>query len=485
MKTKRAFLGILITGMLILSMPACTWFGGGTTEQPAGEEQAAPGAPEQPPGQPPQQGQGPAEQGPAVTGQTPAPPAQQQPPQSQPQQGCTDSFAINGAPSIAPGQEFETGEAFQVDWPVVNTGTCTWSATYSLVMIGGEEMGASSPIALGSQVAPGDSVTLSVQMAAPAQAGEYVSAWKIANDDGQQFGKDNPPNAPLRVAISVVEPAASSPSGPEVARAFPLNTVAYGTDQSLTMGVQCFDLAEGETVSCLGSEADFKYTYAGGQGGNILPLNGTEFSGSMADKPGEADCEAETYYGLTLQLPLPVESSTGQYYCYHTDYQGDTAYGWLQPTDFGMLSITFDYQTYEPDETAFTPGQAIPIPVSPLVHSQGEQKTILIDKCFDMFEGEKAACNGSEADWKFRETDNLQVWALNGAEWGIGYSEEQPSKSTCQAKDYLSGATYLHAQYATKYFCIRMDYNGGTIYGWIRPTSFNTGGVTFDWTTYR
>ena len=90
---------------------------------------------------------------------------------------------------------------------------------------------------------------------------------------------------------------------------------------------------------------------ASGQGGNLVPLNGLEVSGSRQFKPTLEGCEGETYYGMTLQLPLPAESSVGKYYAFHTEHNGDTVYGWIQPTSFNGGGITFNFVTYEPSSS--------------------------------------------------------------------------------------------------------------------------------------
>jgi hypothetical protein len=71
----------------------------------------------------------------------------------------------------------------------MNTGTCTWNSNYKLVFESGEAMTKVTSKALTlADVAPGDMVTVSVDMVAPDAAGEYTGFWRLTNSYGQPFG---------------------------------------------------------------------------------------------------------------------------------------------------------------------------------------------------------------------------------------------------------------------------------------------------------
>jgi methionine-rich copper-binding protein CopC len=79
------------------------------------------------------------------------------------------------------------GQNFVKTWQIKNTGTCTWAAGYTLVYGYGEKMNGKA-VALTSDVAPGGTTEVSVNLTAPSKAGNYTAAWRMANANGYPFG---------------------------------------------------------------------------------------------------------------------------------------------------------------------------------------------------------------------------------------------------------------------------------------------------------
>jgi hypothetical protein len=79
------------------------------------------------------------------------------------------------------------GQDFIKTWKVKNNGSCPWGAGYGLVYAGYANRMAGQFQPLTEVIQPGQEVDLSVQFKAPAQAGEYVSAWQMANPAGVTF----------------------------------------------------------------------------------------------------------------------------------------------------------------------------------------------------------------------------------------------------------------------------------------------------------
>lgn len=96
---------------------------------------------------------------------------------------------------VTPGQEFVK------TWKIKNAGSCTWGAGYRIVYANYATQMSGQPQPLPSVVAPGEEIEISVQFKAPTQAGEYVSAWTLANDKGVLFFGNN--DKPLYVKIIV------------------------------------------------------------------------------------------------------------------------------------------------------------------------------------------------------------------------------------------------------------------------------------------
>ncbi len=90
--------------------------------------------------------------------------------------------------TIPDGTVVSPGQTFTKIWRIRNTGSCTWSTSYSIVFSSGERMGGSSPQALSANIKPGETVDLSVTLTAPTTEGKYRSSWKLRNASGVEFG---------------------------------------------------------------------------------------------------------------------------------------------------------------------------------------------------------------------------------------------------------------------------------------------------------
>ena len=116
---------------------------------------------------------------------------------------CTDQAGFVGE-TIPDDTEFKPGAAFTKSWTLVNNGSCTWDAGYSLVFVDGSRMGGASPIALPRQVPPGDRIGLSVDLQAPENTGTYQGNWMLSDPDGRMFGLGADGQTAFWVRIKVV-----------------------------------------------------------------------------------------------------------------------------------------------------------------------------------------------------------------------------------------------------------------------------------------
>jgi hypothetical protein len=86
------------------------------------------------------------------------------------------------------GTDVAPGAAFTKIWRLRNTGTCTWTSSYSLVFDHGVAMGAPASVALTSgTVAPGQTVDVQVNLTAPAAPGTYQGFFRLRNPSGVIF----------------------------------------------------------------------------------------------------------------------------------------------------------------------------------------------------------------------------------------------------------------------------------------------------------
>lgn len=80
------------------------------------------------------------------------------------------------------------GQTFWKTWTLKNTGTCTWTAAYSLVYSSGDLMGGLSSYPLNDDVAPGEQKDISIYLKAPETEGESTGYWKLQSPWNSSFG---------------------------------------------------------------------------------------------------------------------------------------------------------------------------------------------------------------------------------------------------------------------------------------------------------
>jgi hypothetical protein len=127
-----------------------------------------------------------------------------------------DQAQFFGDVSIPDDTTFIPEQTFTKTWRLKNTGSCTWTTSYSVVFASGEQMSAPSSVNLPHNVAPGQTVDVSVQMKAPAANGTYKGQWKLRNASGYVFGVGSG-NSAFWVQIKVF---AVTPAGPVVVYSF-------------------------------------------------------------------------------------------------------------------------------------------------------------------------------------------------------------------------------------------------------------------------
>lgn len=81
------------------------------------------------------------------------------------------------------------GATFTKTWRIKNVGTCTWTSEYKAVYSHGDALGAPASVPL-SQTAPGATLDLSVNMAAPGGDGKYEIFYRITNASGDPMPID-------------------------------------------------------------------------------------------------------------------------------------------------------------------------------------------------------------------------------------------------------------------------------------------------------
>ena len=107
--------------------------------------------------------------------------------------------------TVPDGTKYDPGATFKKTWRLKNIGTCTWTKSYSLVFDTGEQMGAPDSIKFPSEVKPGETIDINVDMTAPSKAGHYIGYWKFKNASGVLFGIGYNADRAWWVEINVAE----------------------------------------------------------------------------------------------------------------------------------------------------------------------------------------------------------------------------------------------------------------------------------------
>jgi hypothetical protein len=103
--------------------------------------------------------------------------------------GTCDNSQYVADVTVPDGTEMQPGEQFTKTWKVKNTGTCTWTTAYSIVYGGYADRVGGQTTALTAEIAPGQEGNISIDLVAPTRAGNYVSAWRLANAQNFPFGE--------------------------------------------------------------------------------------------------------------------------------------------------------------------------------------------------------------------------------------------------------------------------------------------------------
>lgn len=104
--------------------------------------------------------------------------------------------------TVPDGTTYAGGTAFQKVWRLKNIGTCTWTTGYSLVFDSGDRFGAQDAT-FPTNVAPGQTVDLTLNMTAPSANGHYFSYWRLRNASGVIFGIGSTANKSFWAEINV------------------------------------------------------------------------------------------------------------------------------------------------------------------------------------------------------------------------------------------------------------------------------------------
>jgi len=109
--------------------------------------------------------------------------------------------------TVPDGWPVDPGQVLNKTWRLKNIGTCWWSTSYKLVFTGGAQMGGVSEMNLPKDVAPGETIDLTIGLTAPSIPGRYIGYWKLQNPSGGLFGVGQTASQSFFVEVEVVSKA--------------------------------------------------------------------------------------------------------------------------------------------------------------------------------------------------------------------------------------------------------------------------------------
>ena len=101
--------------------------------------------------------------------------------------GCKDAAYLSDV-TIPDGTSLARGEAVVKTWEFQNTGTCDWNEDYRIVFINGTDMDGETT-EIDQDVSTGTTAEISVSLIAPSDEGTYTGYWRLADDEGNEFGQ--------------------------------------------------------------------------------------------------------------------------------------------------------------------------------------------------------------------------------------------------------------------------------------------------------
>ncbi|NLB70537.1 MAG: hypothetical protein GX797_00840 [Chloroflexi bacterium] len=107
--------------------------------------------------------------------------------------------------TIPDGSKIVAGTSFTKTWRLKNSGTCKWDTGFDIVFVSGHQLGANAVYDFPKDVAPGETVDISINMVAPLAMGKYESNWMLFSNNGIRFGTGSDSKGPFWARIESVD----------------------------------------------------------------------------------------------------------------------------------------------------------------------------------------------------------------------------------------------------------------------------------------
>ena len=209
--------------------------------------------------------------------------------------GTTSSCDVGGFVkdvTIPDGTNMAPGQSFTKTWEIKNNGTCTWNENYTIVFYGGEQMASATTFKFTKDdIEPGENIQISIDMKAPAKAGEFISYWILRNDLGQNFFVNG---SSIYVEI-IVGSATITPTGttvpnnaPTISITAPANNATFATGASITFTGSASDTEDGDKSTSIVWSSDIDGTLGTAPGILVKLSDGTHtITAKVTDSGGK------------------------------------------------------------------------------------------------------------------------------------------------------------------------------------------------------
>jgi hypothetical protein len=249
--------------------------------------------------------------------------------------------------TIPDDSQIPAGQSFVKTWKLVNTGTCTWTTSYSAYFFYGDRMGAPESVPLDVSVEPSQSVEISIEMVAPQSPGSYQGNWKLSNAAGDLFGIGPNGNLPFWVRIVVPQNLGTQTATPTITpTSNPTTSPTVTTTPTGQIGGQLApvlgDKIDLDALTLNSGDEDLIYQVDENNFHWLVPSNGAKIGVFGSFPPSLSDCQSAS---MSL-APIAVESlPVGTFLCYTTN-QARTGRMQLLSVNPGDYSLTLDLLTW-------------------------------------------------------------------------------------------------------------------------------------------
>lgn len=271
--------------------------------------------------------------------------------------------------TVPPGTVIAPDTEFIKTWRLKNVGSCSWTTSYRVQLIAGEQMNAPFSMRLPVNVAPGETFDISLYMTAPSTMGPHRGYWILYNDAGAEFGIGLQGNQPWFVDIVVSNATPSptpsvTPAGPTDSPTPTLTSAPTATPRSGTY----FDfVAQAYTATWSNAEGQLPYPGLDGDpNGFAFKVDNPRLeTGAVDTRPGllmvPQRMAPQNAFNLYIQgsyPPIHVQrgdrfqsmvgcegGATNCYVGFRLDYQVDGEYPYYPRVFWGPFLEKYDGQT--------------------------------------------------------------------------------------------------------------------------------------------